>query len=262
MKTISATLWVESHKVIKSKIFWLSIIFFLFVVFMIGLLMFVQKYPNLSGKLGMVGTKAMMLRLGDSNWKNYFNLLSQGMAGVGLVGYGFLTCWIFGREYSDHTIKDILALPVSRSNIVLSKLIIIAVWCILLSVIFFFFGILTGQIIGIAGWSGKLVLQFTYKFAIVSLLSVLLCTPVAFFASYSGGFMAPMGFVIITMIAANFTGLVGLGPYFPWAIPGIYCTPSGTEEIHLGMISYIILFITSLIGLLGTITWWRFADQK
>ncbi len=262
MKSIMATLWVESHKILKSKIFWLSIVFFLFVVFMMSLIMFVQKYPEISGKLGMVGTKAMMLRLGDSNWNNYFGLLSQGIAGIGLVGYGFITCWIFGREYSDHTIKDILALPVSRSYIVLSKLIVTALWCMLLSVIFFIFGIFMGKIIGISGWSGDIVSQFAYKFTVISLLSILLCTPVAFFASYSQGFMFPMGFVILTMIAANFTGLVGLGPYFPWAIPGIFSAPAGDESMHLGMISYFILIFTSIAGYFGTVLWWRFADQK
>jgi ABC-2 type transport system permease protein len=70
-----------------------------------------------------------------------------------------------------------------------------------------------------------------------------------------------MGFIILTLIIANFTGLVGLGPYFPWAIPGIYSAPAGTEGMQLGLSSYIILVFTSLLGLAGTITWWRFADQ-
>jgi len=128
--------------------------------------------------------------------------------------------------------------------------------------LFFVFGLIVGHIVGISDWSGEVVMQFAGKFAIVSLLSMLLCTPVAFFASYSGGYMLPMGFVILTMMMANFTGLVGLGPYFPWAIPGIFSSPPGTEDIHLSMVSYIILFSTSLLGLLGTQAWWRFADQK
>jgi ABC-2 type transport system permease protein len=70
-----------------------------------------------------------------------------------------------------------------------------------------------------------------------------------------------MGFVILTLIVANFTGLVGLGPYFPWAIPGIYSAPTGTEGMQLVLSSYFILVFTSVLGFAGTITWWRFADQ-
>ena len=262
MKSIMVNLWAESLKVRKSKVFWLSIVFFVFVSFMMGLIMFVQKNPEISQKFGMIGTKASMLRFGEPDWKNYFALLAQGIAGIGLVGYGFITCWIFGCEYSDHTIKDILSLPVSRSSIVLSKLIIAVIWSILLSCIFLAFGLLFGHLSGISGWSGEIFSQFIYKFTMVSLLSMLLCTPVAFFASYSGGFLLPMGIIILTMIMANFTGLVGFAPYFPWAIPGLFSAPSGTEGIHLSITSYIILFLTSILGLAGTLAWWRFADQK
>ena len=71
-----------------------------------------------------------------------------------------------------------------------------------------------------------------------------------------------VGIIILTMIMANFTGLVGLGPYFPWAIPGLLSAPPGADDIHLNIVSYIILFSTSILGLFGTLAWWRFADQK
>jgi ABC-2 type transport system permease protein len=61
---------------------------------------------------------------------------------------------------------------------------------------------------------------------------------------------------------ANFIGLVGLGPYFPWAIPGIYSVPSGDEGMQLNAVSYLILATTFVLGLAGTLAWWRFADQK
>ena len=262
MKSLHAAFIVEILKIRKSKIFGFSILFFLFVSFMMGLLFFVQKHPEIASKLGMIGTKASILRLGKADWPTYLGLLTQGLAGIGLVGFGFVTTWVFGREYSDHTVKDILALPVSRSYIVLSKFTVIVLWCILLTIFYFIFGLIAGKLIDIPGWSGDLVSEYEHIFTITSLLTILLCTPVAFFASYSRGYMLPIGFVILTMIVANFTGLVGLGPYFPWAIPGLYCVPNGTDGMQLSVASYIILFITSIAGLAGTLAWWRFADQK
>jgi ABC-2 type transport system permease protein len=61
---------------------------------------------------------------------------------------------------------------------------------------------------------------------------------------------------------ANLSGLIGLDPYFPWAIPGLYSTPAGTENLQLNIVSYIILTFTSLLGLFGTLALWRFSDQK
>ncbi len=261
MKNIFATFIAECMKLRGSRIFWITILIFLFIPFMMGLLFFVQKHPEISAKLGMIGTKATMLRLGKADWSAYLEFLIQGMAGIGLLGFGFVTSWVFGREYSDRTLKDILALPVSRSFIVLSKFIVIVIWCILLILVFFTCGLIFGKIIGIPGWSNEIIFQYAQTYIVTSFLTLLLCTPVAFFASYGRGYLLPMGFVILTLLMANFTGLVGLGPYFPWAIPGIYSAPAGTEGMQLFIGSYIILAFTSVLGFAGTIAWWRFADQ-
>jgi ABC-2 type transport system permease protein len=262
IKNLLATLWVENLKVRKSKMLWATVLFFMFVSSMMGLLMFVQKYPEISGKLGMIGNKASMMRFGEPNWKNYFTLLIQGISGVGLIGVGFVASWVFGREFVDHTVKDILALPISRSYIVLSKFIIVVIWSILLSFAYFTCGSIFGLLIDIPGWSEQVFFQYLHIYIITSALILFLCTPVAFLASYSRGYMLPMGFVILTLIMANFTGLVGLGPYFPWAVPGLYGTPTGTESMQLNSASYIILIFTSILGLFGTLAFWRFADQK
>jgi ABC-2 type transport system permease protein len=262
MRSLMAPLWTEYIKIRRSRILWITILIFLFIPFMMGLLMFVQKYPEISGKLGLIGTKASMLKFGKADWPTYMGLLTQGIAGIGLMGFGFVTSWVFGREFSDHTVKDILALPVPRSFMVLSKFVVIVIWSALLSFIFFVFAIIIGKIIQLSGWSGEMVFHSAYSFTITSVLTLSLCTPVAFFASFSRGYLLPIGFLILTLIIANFTGLVGIGPYFPWSIPGLYSAPAGTEDIHLGIISYIILFLTSVSGFAGTIAWWRFADQR
>jgi len=261
MKKLFVALWAESLKMYKSKVFWFSMLFFIFITLMTGLLMFVQIHPDISKKLGMIGTKASMLRFGEPIWQNYFALLTQMIAAIGLVGYGFVTSWVFGREYSDKTAKDILALPITRSYIVLSKFIVSVFWCIILTIILFTFSLLLGKIVGISGWSDQVFLKFTGTFAIVSVLTMLLCTPVAFFASFGRGYLLPFAFIILTLILANFIGFVGLGPYFPWAVPGILSSPP-TENIQLNMTSYLILVLTSTIGYIGTLAWWRYADQK
>lgn len=262
MKSFGVSFLVEVMKTWKSKVFWASFLFFVVVSSMMGLIMFVQVYPEISEKLGMIGTKASLFRFGEPNWQNYFALLIQGFAGVGMVGIGFVSSWVFGREFSDKTVKDILALPVSRNAIVLSKFVVIIVWSILLTVVFYISGILIGWIIGLPGWMGTVILQSSENYFGTAALTVFLCTPVAFFASYSRGYIVPIAFVILTLILANFTGLVGLGPYFPWSIPGLYGIASADESMQLTQASYFILVTTSLLGLAGTLFWWRFADQK
>ena len=262
MKIMLAALLTEILKIHRSKMFLASILFFILVSAMMSFVMFVQTNPEISAKIGMIGDKAALLRFGDPNWKNYFRLLIQGIAGVGLVGTGFVTSWIFGREFSDHTVKDILAIPVPRVYIVLSKIILTVLWSVILCFIYLISGLAFGFLIGLPGFSAGILTDSVRIYWVTSFLLIVLCTPVAFLASYTRGYIFPIGFVILTMILANFSGLVGLGPYFPWAVPGLYGIPSGAENMQLTTGSYIILICTCLTGLIATIAFWRYADQK
>jgi ABC-2 type transport system permease protein len=260
MKNITAAFITECMKLRRSGIFWITIALFIFIPLMMGLMMFVARHPEIAAKLGLIGTKSTIF--GNNDWPGFMGLLTQSIAAIGYIGFGFVTSWVFGHEYTDHTIKDILALPVTRTSIVVSKFFVIILWCALLAVILYGVGFLTGQFIGLSGWSEKLFAQFTGKYFMTSFLTLLLCTPVAFFACSGRGVIAPLGFVIITLIMAQFMGLVGLGPYFPWSIPGVATAASGTEGMQIVLSSYIILAVTCLAGLAGTLAWWRFADQK
>jgi ABC-2 type transport system permease protein len=260
MNEIKASFITECIKLRRSVIFTITIIIFSIIPLMMGLMMFVAKNPEIAAKLGLIGTKSSLF--GKNDWAGFVGLLIQSMASIGYIGFGFVTSWTFGREFSDRTLKDILALPVSRSSIVISKFILVFIWCVLLTLILFSVGLFVGWTIDIPGWSSQVFQQFTRKFFVTSFLTLLLCTPVGFFASYGRGIIAPIGFLILSLVMAQFIGLVGLGPWFPWAIPGVYTAPSGTEGMQLVFSSYVILFITSVTGFVGTIAWWRYADHK
>jgi len=261
MKNIFPAVWAEGLKCYRSKILWITILAFIFIPCMMGVLMFVVKNPEFAGKLGLIGTKSAMIRFGNADWQTYLGLLNQIIAGAGLLGFAFVTSWVFGREYSDRTLKDLLALPVSRSSLVIAKFVFVAMWCALLSVIFFTSGLIVGGSVQLSGWSGEIVFQNAYLFMVTALLTILLCSPVAFVAGYGRGYLAPVGFAILTLVLAQFTGLVGLAPYYPWGIPILFSTAAGAESIPLGMMSYGILFLTSILGFAGTLAWWRYADQ-
>jgi len=260
MKNLAASFITECMKLRRSKIFVITIVFFIFIPLMMGLLMIVAQHPEMSAKLGIIGTKAKLF--GENNWEGYFTGLLQIIAAIGIIGFGFVTSWVFGREYIDHTLTNILALPVSRSSIVVSKFIVVVLWCVILVVVMFIAGIAIGKLIGIPEWSDQLFSQFISKYITVSCLTILLVTPVALIAGYGRGIIAPIAFVILMLIIAQFVSFVGLGPYFPWAIPGLYTVPAGTEGMEIVISSYIILFATVIIGFVGTIAWWRFADHK
>jgi len=89
-------------------------------------------------------------------------------------------------------------------------------------------------------------------------LVIAVVLPFALFASIGRGYLLPMGVAILTLIMANLIMVVGLGEYFPWAVPGLYAQ----GESSLTPISYWIVFLTSLAGMIGTYLWWKYADQN
>lgn len=259
MKNINAALWVEYKKIKKSKILIATITIFTFIPLMMGLMMFVSKNPEIASKMGMFGTKANMF--GQNDWSGFLNLLNQILASIGLIGFGFVTSWVFGREYIDRTLKDILSLPIKRSTIVLSKFIVIFLWCTLLTLVLYCVAFIVGTTMNIQGWSLQIFLEFSQRYFLAALFTMLLCPIIAFIVGYSRGIIAPLGFIILSLIMAQFIGLVGLGPYFPWAIPGLFAVAKENEGLHLVTSSYFILISTFGIGYWATQYSWKNADH-
>ncbi len=262
MNPYLSTLWVETLKIRKSVIFRMTIFFFMLIACMMTLVVFVQMYPETSDKLGMIGNKASMMSMGPPSWENYFKLIIQGIAGVGLVGVGFVSSWVFGREFTERTAKDLLALPVSRTSIVLAKFVVVLGWSLLLCIVYFATALLLGSLLGLPGWTDEVVSTYITRYFVTSFLLLLLFTPITFLASLSRGYMLPLGIVILTLIMANFSGMVGLGPYFPWSIPGLYGVGIDTPGMEPNTISYVILVSTFVLGMFATLRWWNKADQR
>ena len=243
----------------KSKVIWITFAAFTLLPVMGGFFMFVLKHPDFAEKSGLLGAKAQLA--GSADWSSYLSLIAQGIALGGLFVFGFITSWIFGREYTDRTVKDLLSLPFPRIYVPIAKFVteiqrssLVTVWIIGISFI-------VGQVIGLAQWSAEVWQHGLYVLLITSVLTILLSTPVALFACYGRGYLAPLGFVIMTMILSQIIAVIGYGSYFPWAIPALFSNVSGEGNL-LGATSVIIILITSLIGFISTLSFWRFADQN
>jgi len=137
----------------------------------------------------------------------------------------------------------------------------VVIWSALLASLLLAFSLVVGGMIGLTGWTNEIGLNGVYAFAVTTILTLLLCTPVAFFASYGRGYLPPIGFVIFTLIVGQFTMALSLGQYFPWVVPGLYGVAMAAGGPQPGTVSYIILVLTSLVGLIATFAWWRYADQ-
>ena len=261
MKGFLAAFHTELIKVLKSKMLWATFIFFAFIAIMLGFLMLIARHPEFAGGSEVLDIKASLIS--NPDWPTYFSLLLQMVLTVGCIGPAIVTIWVFGREYSDRVIKDLLALPVSRLNIVYAKFIITFLWSFLLLAFLYLFGITTGLLIHLDGMNRQLFMQKTEVYFISAFLTIILFPVITFITCVSRGYLLPVGCAILILIATQFIfiGLPWLTPYFPWAIPGLYSGVAGPLSPKPGFISFFILGFTSVLGIFLTSAWWKYADQ-
>jgi ABC-2 type transport system permease protein len=255
-----ASLWAETLKVRRSKVPWLASIGFTLAPLMDGLFMFIMKDPERAREMGLLSVKAQ-LAMTTAEWTTFFNVLSQATAIGGVIVFSIVTAWIFGREFSDHTAKDLMALPTSREKIVTAKLIVISTWVFATTIWIYLVGLVVGKIVNIPGWTNGLALQSFRDVLVTAGMTLLLMTPVAFIASIGRGYLPPLGWTVLTIFFSQIIAAIGWGAWFPWSVPALYSEVIGPRSEQLGFHSYVLVILASLAGLVATYWWWRNADQ-
>lgn len=258
MTYLIAALQAEVLKIRKSKVIWIMMATFTIAPVMGGFFMFTLMDPELAKSTGLLGAKAQIQ--GEANWSNYLSILAQTIAVGGIIIFGFVTSWVFGREYTDRTIKDLLALPYPISYIVIAKYVASILASVLLTIHVVVIGCLIGWIIGLPGWTVAIASDGLQLLFITMILTIVLITPVAYFACYGRGYLAPLGFVVGMVVFSQLIAAVGYGEYFPWAVPALYSGISGIEPV-LSVASVAVVILTSIVGFIATLTWWVFAEQ-
>ena len=260
MNKFTSALWVESLKMRRSSVPLFTAIGLSLVPLVGGLLMIILKDPEAARSMGLISTKAQMLA-GVADWPTYFNVLAQAVAVGGSILFAIITIWVFGREFSDRTAKELLALPTPREVIVSAKFIVSTVWALLLTLFIFVFGLLVGTLVEIPGWSMNLLQSAFIDITGTAILVIALLPIVAFVASIGKGYMPPFGWIIFSVAMAQIAVITGWGEWFPWAVPALFSGAVGPRAEQLGVHSYVIVLLASMSGIAATFYWWRNADQ-
>lgn len=182
-----------------------------------------------------------------------------------LVIFGFIFIWIFGREFGDRTIYDMLSLPTSRLTIIVAKVISAAGWSIAL-----IFGVFTlvlgmGEILQLPQWSAAGAIHGLSGMLVTGVLTILTCITFALVSSITRGYLPAAGCIFLVLLFGQVLGRLGYGQYFPWTVPMLYSgaadTLTGGAPTPLGLVSYLLVGLTSFLSFVITTAWWRYADQ-
>jgi len=260
MKLFLAAFWAEVLKTRRSKVPWLTGAGFLILPLVSGLFMIILKDPEKAKDLGIISMKAQLTG-GTADWQTFFGMLNMGTSIAGLILFSIITAWVFGREFSDHTVKELLALPTPRWKVVTAKLLITTLLPLMLTLLIFLVGLGIATAVEIPGFSSDLLRSSFGSLMLITSLTIMLMPVVAFIASVGRGYLPPLGWAFLTMALAQIAVVMGWGEWFPWAVPSLLSEFSGAAHQPLSIHSFLAVFFTFILGSTATLLWWNRADQ-
>ncbi len=258
MNTLYNLIRLEGIKAIRSRIpVWTSV-FAAVLPVVIALMVLISRNPEVSRKLGVISAKADLIAFSATDWPAFMILVAQILATAGFFMFIVVISWIFGREFADGTVKDLLAVPVPRSTIILSKIILYILWSALMAVLMVVTSLLAGNLIQLPGVNPEIIPEGINLILTTTCLVILTVIPFAWLASMGRGYLLPMSLAVFTLILANVAIALGWGDLFPWSIPGLF----SQNKDMVGTAGLVVVIVTGLIGWGATDFWWKTADQN
>jgi ABC-2 type transport system permease protein len=225
-----------------------------------GLFMWIVLDPGRAAELGLMGTKAELVGL-EASWAGYLTMLTQMVGIVGGLVLAVIAAYVFGREYTEETARNMLALPLPRWWFVAAKLLIVAGWWLALVAVILIEGLVVASALGLEGFSVA-VLRAGIGDVMLAAVVVFLLTPVvAWLAVLGRGYLPPLGFAMLALVLGNVLGVTGWGKWFPWSIAPLFAGVAGPRVEVLTPGSILVVIATFVIGVAATIAQVRWADS-
>lgn len=208
--------------------------------------------------VGPLAAKGQLLVIGEG-WDAYVAALGQVGAAALFVGAGVVVAWIFGREHADRTFGALFALPVGRGAVAGAKLVVAAAWALAVAVgvaaVAALLGVVGGVEPGVAPPVGGVALVL-----VVAASTMLMALPVAIVASAGRGYLPAVGAIVVVLAVAQVSVFLGVGGWFPFAVPGLMAVADGTTipVPHAGQLALAVAAVVTGGG--ATIAWWQHAE--
>ena len=197
--------------------------------------------PQLAAKLGPEASR---------DWHGLLGAAAQITGAGGLLGFGVVAAWLFGREFADGTVTGLFALPVGRGTIAAAKLGVYLAWAAAVSAALTALVLVLGVGLGFgapdaATWAGLARQQA------LGVLSAAVAVPTAWAATVTRSLLGGVSVAIALVIVAQVGVLAGAGGWLPLAAPALWAISGGAavSPAQLG------LAVAFSAGAAGAATW-------
>jgi ABC-2 type transport system permease protein len=219
-----------------------------------ALFMFILSNPARAQHYGLLNQKADLSGF-TADWTGLLSFLAQIVAVADLMLFSFILTWMFGREAADGTMRYLLALPVPRATIALAKFTVAAAWGVASNVWLAVAVLAVGKALALPGGDAALVRHGLLVAATAAGLMLLATAPVALVASSGRGYLAPLSSALGALVLAQVGSALGWAEVIPWSVPAV--AAGLAPDTSLGPDSLLVVAVTAVVGVLGTLAWWR-----
>jgi ABC-2 type transport system permease protein len=226
----------------------------------IALFMWILREPARARSLGLLGTKANLSGLA-ATWPSFASTLTLIVGVGGMLLLPFIVAYLFGREYAEGTAKNMLALPVRRHWFVVAKLVVAAVWWVLIVVLVLAEAFALGALLGLPGFSSALAAKAVADVFLAAAISYLLIPVVAWITILGRSYLLPIAFALAMLALGNVFSKTGWAEWFPWSIVPLLIGSVGSPIATLPVGSYVVLAVTFVAGIAGAIAQFRYSDN-
>jgi len=259
--TFIRVLGTEFAKLRRSAVTWATLGAYALMGGGAALFMWMIRNPEAAKGLGLIGMKAeLTMGTFGADWNGLFDIAVLMGAIGGIVVLSVIVIFIFGREYAQGTAKNMLALPVRRAWFVLAKLLVAAAWFAALTAVLLAEMRMIGGSLGLGALPPGLLAEAAGRLFGMACLCMALQPVVALVTVRSGGYLAPFGFMLLTLFLGNVFAKTGWAPWFPWSIIPLLIGMAGPAE-NVGAGSYVVLAALFAAGLGGTMAHQESADN-
>lgn len=241
--------WVKFR---RARPVWVTTVFLVVGVAAMGLLTLLSR----EGSNPVMVAKAQSI-VGAGGWEGLFAAADTIVSVGGLLGFGVVIGWVFGREFSDGTIVGLCASPVSRIAIAAAKLSILLGWAVATTLALAASLLTVGTLFDVGALDVG-VLRLVGKFLGIAVLTALLAVPCAWAATLGRGYLPAIGTIIGLVVLAQMAVMSGAGGWFPFSAPGLWAISGGSGAgLVTGMQLLLVLPVPVVFIALTLIAWQR-----
>jgi ABC-2 type transport system permease protein len=189
-------------------------------------------------------------------WRDLATLAAVVVSAGGLLGFGMLLAWSFGREFADRTVGGLFAAPVGLPAVAAAKLLVHAVVVAAVALLLGLGMLPVGLALGLPAPRAE-DLTHVGRTVVAAALTGLGAMPCAWVATLTRGMLAPIGVAVALLVSAEIAILTGAGAWYPFAAPGTWAGLAGTaSDLAATPIQLALVPVTAAVFAMLTLRAW------